>query len=64
MVMPAEPPKVPNEDADPSDIDGGGGGSGGAQVATVKVQTKLLAMLFAGIARSLTPLVPPLIVAV
>ena len=62
LVTPAEPPKAPNEEADPNAIDGTGGG--GAQVATVKFHTKLLAMLFAGIAKSFTPLAPPLIVAV
>ena len=62
LVMPAEPPKMPKVEAEPSGMAAGLGGF--AQAPTVKVQVKSAAIALPGIARSFTPLAPPLILAV
>src|ERR1700674_1041164 len=61
LVFPAEPPNVPNGAADR-----GGIGIKQADVAgaTVKFQVKLLSIVLAGTAKSLTPVAPPSIVVV
>jgi hypothetical protein len=61
LVIPAEPPKTPNNEADPRAI--------GVRQLTVtepavKFHVKLLASALAGIARSVAPAAPPEIVAV
>ena len=57
LVMPALPPKDPNDVAAPKAMGVGDGGK--AQKAAVNDQTKSAAMELAGMARSLTPVVPP-----
>jgi hypothetical protein len=60
LVIPAEPPNTPNVEAELRGI-----AARQAPVAgtTVKLQVKSLAIVLAGIARSLTPVAPLLIVA-
>ena len=63
LVVPAEPPKVPN-----GAIDASGIAAGAEQFepagATVKLQVKSTSIVLAGTAKSFTPFAPPSIVAV
>lgn len=56
LVTPAEPPKDPNDAAEPNTMGGGEGVM--AQETTVNVQVKSAAMVLAGMARSFTPEAP------
>ena len=62
LVVPAEPPKVPNGCTEPSGI--GAGTEQLAAVPTVKLQVKSASIGLAGTAKSFTPFAPPTIVAV
>src|SRR5437764_4570850 len=61
FVVPAEPPKAPKSEAEPSDTDGDGGTT---QLAAVKLHVASASMVLAGTARSTAPVAPLLMRAV
>ena len=60
LVMPAVPPNVPNV---ATELSGMAGGVAQVAAPVVNVQVEFAAIVFAGIARSLTPVAPPISVA-